>query len=210
MSRVPREESRFFLTLVARHLAPLYKYARRQLRRRLEAAELGPSDLSADEVVNEVFVTIMRRHQPGGAVPSFRRLQEATRAIIGREVARARERARLEVSLETPVGDGQQLGGGHPEEEIRLADVLPDPTAVIPGEEVVHAEFEHYLERSLAELPREWVEAFLLHSVDGLSPGQVAALAGASEEEVLHTITRTRAFLRAKLLEQYTELARAG
>ncbi len=62
----------------------------------------------------------------------------------------------------------------------------------------------------MAELPRAWVETFLMHSVDGLSPSQLADLAGAPEEEVWHTIVRTRAFLRAKLLEQYGELARAG
>jgi RNA polymerase sigma factor (sigma-70 family) len=206
------DRSRVFLTIVNRHLAPLYRYVRRQLQHHREAARLEPTQLMAEEVVNEVFLTAMRRYEkaPGEGSPSLRSLRQIARSVIGREVARVSERARLEVSLETPVGSSQAVAGFSAEEEVRLIDILPDPAAPVPLDEVVHAEFERYLQRSLEELPPAWVEALLLHAVDGLSPGQVAVLAGEPEEVVQRTLRQARSFLRAKLLEQYSEMIKAS
>ena len=189
---------------VERHLKPLRTYVVRLVRQRVSAEGLSHLPLPPEEVVNETVATVLRQGEgKQGVLPTYDWLRRVARGVVGREVARARERRLREVPLQTPVAPTRRIAGVQPEVDATLADVLPDPNAVLPLAKLERAEFERYLDLTFAELPHPWREMFLLHAVDGLSLEEIAHLQGRPVEAVIHAVSQTREFLRAKLGEEY-------
>jgi DNA-directed RNA polymerase specialized sigma24 family protein len=86
-----------------------------------------------------------------------------------------------------------------------LIDILPDPTAPIPDRVLESAEFAQALAQILALLPDTWREPFVLHVRDGLTIREVAIIEGVPANEVKQRIDQARAFLRARLAEEYED-----
>lgn len=186
---------------------PLVNYVRRRLRYHEAQGEIAPNELRVEDIVDSTFVeTIARtaeRPAQGGIYPWLRRL---ARRILRREIERAR-RHRRERSLEEPLRSrltDEPEAGAPP---LRLIDVLPDPSAPVPEQVAEQAEFQRALARMLGEVPETWREPFLLHMVDGYSLRRVAELEGVSVSEIRRRIKQARELLRARLAEEYEDIA---
>lgn len=186
-------------------LHPLLGYARNRLRVYEALGDLPPGQVEPEEVVNAGLAEALRRAGEAPGDRPYPWLRRFVRRAIERQLADARLRRR-ERSLEEPVGTGwpDEEGTRPPR---RLIDVLPDPNAPIPEDVVTRAEILEALAALINELPETWREPFLLHGFDGRSLEEVAWLEGVTVEEVRRRIEQARAYLRARLAEEYEEAA---
>ncbi len=192
-----------FRRAIGRYFRPLCGYVVRRVRQRAAAEGLDPAQLPVEEIVGETIATAFYRYdgQARGLL-FYQWLRQVARGVIGREVARVERQSRNEVSLDTPVVPAHRIAAFSLEEDLTLADVLPDPKAALPAKEYERAELWQQLDRAFAQLPAAWQEIFLLHAVDGLSLDEVAARQGRPVEAVIHSVSQTREFLRAALRDE--------
>ncbi len=188
--------------LTTRYLRPLTNYVRRQLLLYEALGFIHRGDLEPADIVAAVFLeAVARMEERPRDLSLYRWLRRIARQIIRREARRVRREERRTVSLWKPIGfsdDGEPL---------RLIDILPDPTAPPPEDELERRRLDYLLATLLSRLPDTWAEAFLLTVVDGLPVEEVAALEGITPEEVRRLVEQTRAFLRAALAQEYEEAA---
>jgi RNA polymerase sigma factor (sigma-70 family) len=186
------------------YLRPLVNFARHELWAREAAGDLPRGTVAPDDLVAAAAIDALRQPPEEADRLSYPRLRRLVRRALAREVAAAAQRRR-ERSLDEPVGTTWPDEEGRPPR--RLIDILPDPTAPVPDQVVESLEFQRALAALLCQLPAEWREPFVLHVVDGLPLRQVARIEGLSLAEVRERVERARAFLRARLAEEYEELA---
>lgn len=189
-----------------RLLKPLRDYVRRRVRYYVETEGLDATQLPAEDFVNESFATALRRRGPGGDRISVIILRDIARTLIGREVERLRQARVREVSLDTPITSPQALAGAYGEEEITLADVIPDLSMPLPAEVYEEGEFWACIDRTFSGLPEPWREVFFLHAVDGFSLDEVARLKGRPVEAIIHSVSQTREHLRDALEAEFGDL----
>jgi RNA polymerase sigma factor (sigma-70 family) len=187
-------------------LRPLLKYARSEIDAYEALGWLPPGQLRAEDVVDAGLVEALQHaHEaPQPERGEFAWLRRFVQRALRREVEQFRRR-RGERSLFEPVGIGRrdQDSVGPPR---RLVDVLPDPSSPIPEHVVESREFQHALLGLIRELPAAWREPFLLQVRDGLPLREIASLEGLPVREVRQRIALARAFLRARLQEEYGDL----
>ncbi len=194
------------------HLDALWNRARREIAILLATGDLDPARADVADVIDAAVVRAVEEWEERPPEISLELwLWSLVREEILRLVAesRARRAARsLEEDVpETPeeievstLGD-EILDFWQPDEDLRLEDVVDDPTLPLPEEVAERDELGRVAVRILAGLPREWRESFLLYAADGRSPEEISWLTGQSVEEVRQNIREARSFLRAKLLE---------
>ncbi len=206
----PREKPD--LAEILEHLEPLWNRARREMAILLATGDLDPARADVADVIDAAVVRAIEEwdHRPS-EVSLELWLWSLVREEILRLVAESRVRRAgrsLEEDIpETPeevevntLGD-EILDFWQPDEDLRLEDVVDDPTLPLPEEVAEREELGRIAIRMLAGLPREWREAFLLYAADGRSPEEISWLTGQSVEEVRQNIREARSYLRAKLLE---------
>jgi len=188
---VNREE---FDRLVATHLDELLAAARRELRYRQALGELGPDDLTPEELVGETLARAWhgREHRPARLRPRawlLALLHRVAERIAKRE---AKFRKLAEVSLEAqpppePMYDDDEgfYEWYQPDELIKWEDLADEPDELTP-EGVVEAEEEL---RSLA--PRTRL-VYVLHDIHRLSVAEIAQALAISGEEVLRLLPEAR------------------
>ena len=88
-----------------------------------------------------------------------------------------------------------------PDEEMRLEDLIADGRVPTPEETLARREFQQYINRTLAALPRRWREAFVLYSVEGLTLEEVARVTRQPVDDARRSIEMAREYLRECLVE---------
>ena len=185
------------------HLGRLLRYARIELSAQEALGNLPVGDVRPEDVVDAALLDALTEADEAPAEGLYPWLRGFVRRAIDREVAAARPRRRQRY-IEAPVRPERLEDEGPPR---RLVEVLPDPKAPVPEEFVESREFQRSLLNLLGQLPGDWREAFLLHVRDGLSIDEVAAVEDIPSAEVRRRIRSTREFLRARLAEEYRDLA---
>lgn len=171
-----------FAQLVTEHSARVYGALRR----------FGLDRQEADEVAQAVFVRAWR---------GLGRFEERSRfstwlyRIAFNEAQRRLARRPPASTLSRP-GD----------EDAIVA--LPDAIAAGPQARILDREFEHMLERALAELPADLRAAVVLRDLEGLSTEEAASVAGVGQAALKSRLHRGRMQLRG-LLEPYLRLEHA-
>jgi RNA polymerase sigma factor (sigma-70 family) len=198
------------LQAAPRLVRPLYSFVRRRLGYLEDLGVLSAGTVRAEEIVDAAFLRALERlPERPPQLSLLRWLRRLATREIERVARESRRQERMERSLFAPLAvpaTGEEM----PEVPVRLIDILPDPTVLPPPEELERQEFQRYLNRTLAQLPETWREAFLLHRVDGYSIEEVAALEGEPVEEIRRMIASAQEFLRARLREALEAGAEAG
>ena len=204
-----------FIEIMSEHLRELSDYVRHELAAREAAADLEPGDLSPDDVVDDVVLRAYnenaRNPEVGDAGAWLRRLAKER---IRSEVRRLRWEREHSIHTEEdipetpPTEDASMLGEQilyfyQPDEDLKVEDVIPDPSAPVPGEEDddEQRELRRCVDVALAELPRLWRRTLVLRHVKALTNGQIARVLHLPEGEIKQTLTQARSFLRQRLIE---------
>jgi RNA polymerase sigma-70 factor, ECF subfamily len=174
LRRAARGDEEAFTLIYRRHQAAMYRFALR----------MTGNTWAAEEIVQDVFMTLMR--QP--------KKYDATRGALGAflyGIARNRvmkhlERLPREVSLEEKNEDGTGSG-------IVLLDAATPATWVEKRERVEH------VRAAVLNLPAEFREAVVLCELEEMSYEEAAAMAGCPIGTIRSRLHRGRALLMAKL-----------
>lgn len=195
---------------LAWQVKPLRDYVRRRVRYFAETEGLDATQLGVEDFVNETLATALRRQRQARARIDVPALRQIARGLIGREVERLLRAREREVSLDTPVVGSGSFAAWHPDEELTLADLLPDTSLPLPAEALEQEEMWACVDRTFAGLPEPWREIFFLHAVDGYSVDEVAAIQGRPVEAIIHSVSQTREHLRDALEAEFGEIREAA
>ena len=78
-------------------------------------------------------------------------------------------------------------------------NVIPDPTADSPEDLAARRELIRLVETSLRDAGRNEREAFILYTIEGFTPEEIADIANCSVEEVRASIRKAREYLQRAL-----------
>jgi RNA polymerase sigma-70 factor (ECF subfamily) len=174
LRRAAKGDEEAFTLLYRRHQAALYRFALR----------MTGNTWAAEEIVQDVFMTLMRDPNK----------YDATRGALGgflygvarNRVMKHRERLPREISLEEKHEDGTGSG-----------IVLQDPAT--PATWAEKRERRQQVRAAVLELPVEFREAVVLCELEELSYEEAAQIAGCPIGTIRSRLHRGRALLMAKL-----------
>jgi len=169
--------------LMDRHAARLYRLAYGITR----------NDADAEEVVQDVFLTLFRKiegFEGRAALGSWLYRVTANAALIKRRGKRAELEVSLEEQLPTYLADGHRQG----DRSFLLADWSETPEDVL-----LSGEARKTLERALDRLPDHYRAVVVLREVEGLDNDEVANILGESVPTVKSRLHRARMALREEL-----------
>ena len=205
-----RDRSRF-ASLVERHLKRLHDFVRREIAYYEAIGDVVPGELRAEEVVDAVLPRAYRElaRRPD-EMDSYRWLLHLTMEHLLQEVGRRKsERRKTAVHIEEDVPDlppddavgDEMFEFFQPDEDLKLEDLIADPSVPTPEDVVERRELRRALGRTLAAMPPRWRRAFVLHHVEGLPVSDIARLTRQSEAGIARDLENARRHLVQRLSE---------
>jgi RNA polymerase sigma factor (sigma-70 family) len=192
-----------FAGRAVRLLGPLLNYARAELASREAAGDLPVNWITAEDVMDEALLAALGRAGQAPEHGLYAWLRAFVRSAIDRAVRDSRRREAE--PLDEPLGGPQDVDQGlRPR---RLADLLENPGGQVPDEVVETEEFQGALLAILRQLPEDWREPFLLSVREGIDMQEISAAEGVPVAEVERRIAMAREFLRARLADEYRDVA---
>jgi DNA-directed RNA polymerase specialized sigma24 family protein/ribosome-associated translation inhibitor RaiA len=210
-STASTEDVRFFVNA---NLGRLERFVERELYFR-ETAEQIPQDcITKDEVLDEA---VARALGDGGDKPERMGLEAwlyrlAIHAM--NDLASSAGEYRAEIHLEDSVrtqnmraSDEPHLQFHQPDETLTEESVIADRRIATPEDIASSEEVFSLVQYALRKASRHDREAFLLHTMEGFSIAEVAAITGDAPEKVHSSISAARAHLRqtAPFAERFRE-----
>ena len=183
IDRLRAHDARALEALMSRHASRLYRVAYGITRR----------DADAEEVVQDVFLTLFRKidsFEGRAALGSWLYRVTANAALIKRRGKRAELEVSLEEQLPTFLADGHREG----DRSFLLAD-----WSETPEETLLNGEARKVLERALDRLPDHYRAVVVLREVEGLANEDVAQILGESVPTIKSRLHRARMALREEL-----------
>jgi RNA polymerase sigma-70 factor, ECF subfamily len=187
------------------HLEKLENYLRREIYHQVLLGTMPPGILEAQALVDEVFVEVTTNpgFKPDDLSVEQWMFQLARRAL--RERLEELERHRDESHLEEEAGQQRQwededLNFYQPDESLHLEDLLLDKKSSNPEEIFERDETESRLHKSVASLPPDLRESFVLFAMEGFTSDEVAMLTGKDPSSVLAQVEEAREILRRELV----------
>jgi RNA polymerase sigma-70 factor (ECF subfamily) len=174
LRRAARGDEEAFTLLYLRHQAAIYRFALR----------MTGNNWAAEEIVQDVFMTLMR--QPKKYDASRGTIGAFLYGIARNRVLKHLERLPREVALEEKNEDGTGSG-------IVLQDTATPATWAEKRERV------EQIRAAVLELPAEFREAVVLCELEELSYEEAAVMAGCPIGTIRSRLHRGRALLMAKL-----------
>jgi RNA polymerase sigma-70 factor, ECF subfamily len=173
-------------TLMERYASRVYRVARGITR----------TDADAEEVVQDVFLTIVRKIDSfeGRAALSTWIYRVATNAAL---LKRRGKRAQLEVSLEEHLPTFKQDGHREGPRSFLVADWSQTPEA-----ELLDGEARAILSRAIDQLPEAYRSVLVLRDVEELTNEEAARILCESVASVKSRLHRARMALREQLTRQ--------
>jgi RNA polymerase sigma-70 factor, ECF subfamily len=173
--------------LMERHASRVFRVAR----------DITRTDADAEEVVQDVFLTIARKidHFEGRAALSTWIYRVTTNAAL---IKRRGKRAQLEVSLEEHLPTFKEDGHRDGERSCLLADWSQNPEA-----ELLEGEARAVLSRAIEGLPETYRAVLVLRDVEELSNEETAEILGESVASIKSRAHRARMALREQLTRHW-------
>ena len=185
-------------------LDALFAYVRRELR--YEEFDCA-SALDAEDIVAGALLRALERlREP----PRQLKVREWLLALAHEEIAAQLQNMWVTESIEAPadagheeptVRDEERYEYWEPEEQLKLEDLLHDPTAETPEEAAMQHDLRRALLRSIAALPRSWRHAVILTTFEGLTPAEAGGVLGISEAQLNHRLEQAQSFLKQRLAD---------
>ncbi|HEY1264897.1 MAG TPA: HPF/RaiA family ribosome-associated protein [Terriglobales bacterium] len=199
LPRVCAEDVRSYVNA---KLGRLQRFVEREIFFRESAEEIAPGAITAEEVIDEVIAIAL---SDGGEKPERLGLEPwlyrlALRAMNdmawrGDEYA---EGIALQDSARRPSvrRDEAELQFHQPDETFTEESVIPDRRVATPEDLAASDEIMALVQLALQDVARSDREAFILHSIEGFSIEEIAAIAGRPGEQVRASIVTAREHLR--------------
>jgi RNA polymerase sigma factor (sigma-70 family) len=193
-------------------LEELYNFARREIAMSQVQGELKAGDLTPEATLDEIAKRALEQFEEKPPELDLRPwlFQLALDAIKCRKRQIERDRQAL-ISLEEDGRNAKPTGAiavedeiydfYQPDSQIHLKDLIPDGCLPTPGEAVIPLEFQQHINRTLAQLPRRWREAFMLYSIEGLNLEEVARVTRQPVDVTSRAIEMAREYLRVRLVK---------
>lgn len=171
------------------------RYAQRVFR---VARGITRTDADAEEVVQDVFLTLARKIDSfeGRAALGTWIYRVTTNAAL---LKRRGKRAQLEVSLEEHLPTFKEDGHREGDRSFLLADWSQTPEA-----ELLDGEARAVLSRAIEQLPESYRAVLVLREVEELSNEETAQILGESVSSVKSRLHRARMALREQLTRHLT------
>jgi RNA polymerase sigma-70 factor (ECF subfamily) len=157
------------------------------------------NEADAQEVVQDVFLTVFRKHasfEGRSAVSSWIYRITMNAALNKRRGKRAEVETSLEAHLPTYLADGHRDG----DRAYLLAD-----WSQTPEDQVLSGESRDVLTRAIESLPDHYRAVLILRDVEGLSNEEVAAATGDTVSSVKSRLHRARMVVREQLTRHFHE-----
>lgn len=187
------------------NLLRLERYVVRELRYLEANAQIQPSQISKDEVIDEVVVTALSAEEKPTHLAMERWLYRLARQAISRLSAGMTPDGES-VPLEQSVGvqnvsgsDEAFLQFHQPGEMLMREDVIADTRAGNPEELAASDELIDQLESALHGVSREQREAFVLFAIEGFTATEISQVTDKESDHVRRLITEARDHLAKKL-----------
>ena len=155
------------------------------------------NEADAQEVVQDVFLTVFRKHasfEGRSAVSSWIYRITMNAALNKRRGKRAQVETSLDADLPTYLADGHREG--------ERAYLLTDWSQT-PEEEVLSGESRAVLTRAIEGLPDHYRAVLILRDVEGLSTEEVATAVGDTVSSVKSRLHRARMVVREQLTRHF-------
>jgi DNA-directed RNA polymerase specialized sigma24 family protein/ribosome-associated translation inhibitor RaiA len=185
------------------NLARLDRFVEREIYIREAQETIAPNSVSKEEVIDEAIASALTE---GQEKPE----KLALEPWLYRQALRALDRlsstddsngnaVHLEASARRPNvkgSDEPQLQFHQPDESMTGEDVIPDSRAANPEQILASDELLRLVASALRDVPAGSREAFILHSIEGFSVEEIAAITSQTAESVLAFVMAAREHLR--------------
>jgi RNA polymerase sigma factor (sigma-70 family) len=203
-----------FFPLVNPHLEWLDHFIDHLIRYSEAMGELAHGDLKSVEVVDEALIRAYREFLKNVSLGDVR--SWLTRLAVDRlhaEINRLsllRHQAPVHIEEDIPETPPReevwQLGEEilyfyQPDEDLKVEDVIADPGAASPEEELVARELQECVGDALREVPDDWRRILLMHYSDDEPVAKIAESLGKTESEVRRVLSYSTRYVREKLIE---------
>src|SRR6201993_3838926 len=185
------------------NLARLDRFVEREIYFREAQETIEPDSISKEEVIDEAIAAALSdgQEKPEKLALEPWLYRQALRALD--ELSRTDESngnaVHLEESARRPNvkgSDEPQLQFHQPDESITGEDVIPDSRAANPEQILASDELLRMVASALRDVPAGSREAFILHSIEGFSVEEIAAITGQPADRVLGFVSAAREHLR--------------
>jgi RNA polymerase sigma factor (sigma-70 family) len=203
-----------FFQLVNPHLDWLDHFVHHLIRYSEAMGELVRGELNSEEVVDEVVIRGFRELSKNVFVGDVRswlaRLAVDYLDVETNRRSQLRREAPVHIEEDIPETPPQeevgQLGEEilyfyQPNEDLKVEDVIADPGAATPEEQLETRELRECVRDALRTIPDDWRPILLMHYSEGEPVARVAHSLGRSESEVRRILSYSSRYVRQRLIE---------
>lgn len=178
------------------NLPRLQRFIQREIDYRESQGQLQPGQVAVEDVVGEAIANALSEQHES---PERMKLEP----WVHRLAMQAIDQLALENSEDGHVplersyreqnvraSDEARLQFHQPDEQLSQENVIPDPTANNPEELVARRELISLVETTLRDGGRNEAEAFILYTIEGFTPEEIAEITNCSVEEVRASIRK--------------------
>jgi RNA polymerase sigma factor (sigma-70 family) len=185
------------------NLGRLRGYVERELHFRRDSGQRRLAEVSVEEVIDEAVANALDERQPRpekiALEPWLYRLSRSAMDRLGNQLGSAAHPVRLDepdAGKNDGADDDEMLEFYHPDERVTNEDLIADRRGKTPEDEASHEEMLTMVERALKGATTQQREAFLLFTLEGFRPAEIAAITERSIEQVQADIRAARMHLK--------------
>ena len=183
----------------------LRRYVERELTFRRDGGQKRLAEISVEEVIDEAIASALDEHNPRpekiALEPWLYRLSRSAMDRLGNQIDTAANPARPNHAEGRPsldANDEERMQYYQPDASTPGENMVADAGSS-PEEEASRQELMTMVERSLRGVDPHQREAFLLFTMEGFRPAEIAAITGRELEQVQADIKTAREHLRSSL-----------
>ncbi len=188
------------------NLDRLRRYVERELASRLDNGQRRLQEVSAEEVINEAIANALDEHCPRpekvALEPWLYRLSRSAMDRLGNQLdsGAGSQRDHEEIHPSLDAADEQMLQFYQPDESTQSESLIADQYSGTPEDEASREELMEMVERALRGAAPQQREAFLLFTMEGFRPSEIAVITQRTAEQVQADIKVAREHLRRSLV----------
>lgn len=187
------------------NLERLRGYVERELRQRRDQGQRRLAQVSVEEVIDEAVASALDEHRPRpekiALEPWLYRLSRSAMDRLANQVDDSPVRLQEKEAAKFPdVNDDEMRQYYLPDERVSNEDIIADRKASTPEDEASRMELMNMVERALRYATQDQREAFLLATLEGFRPAEIAAIMDRTVAQVEEDVRHARLHLRRALL----------